>query len=131
MQLQKGVYYVTLKDGKVIPLQFTTWVFRKFANSKGQTLDEMVTNFGTGLISFDDILDLMLIGAEYAYLKTNVGKAFPYTAMDVSDWFDELGGVTSEKAKDLAAVIIGSLANTDPSEVKKRLQPATEEKKSE
>jgi hypothetical protein len=128
MQLVKGSYIVHLPDGRVIPLTFNTWVFRNYANSKGQTLDEFHNRLNGGNFSTDDVIDLMLWGSKYAHAKTNSGAHFPFTDMDACEWFDALGGMTGEKAMQLMLVIVGTMANKDPSDIQDKV---SQQKKSE
>lgn len=118
--MQKGNYTITLSDGKTIPIRFTTWVFRKFSESKGLSVDQLFDYITGGLLKTEDMISMMLIGAEYVALSDK--QEFAYTDFDACNWLDDMGGLTGKQLEEMIYVFLGALVNKEVTEVKSMVE---------
>lgn len=126
--MQKGLYTLKLSDGSTIEIAFTTWVFKKFAQSKSLSVDGLLDYISKNLLKTEDMLALMLYGAEFMALKNN--KPFEYTDFHACGWLDDMGGLTSTKLKEMTVVMLASLVDKDPTDVQKLIEVEVEKKSS-
>jgi len=90
----RGHFELNLSDGKVIPLRFCTWSLKRFCQlQKIGPSDIGIALSGEG--SLDAIVNLLRAAAEYPLYKEGITPTF--TEMEVCDWIDDLGGMTSPK----------------------------------
>jgi len=122
----KGRFFIDTPAGRV-ELAFNTWVFKKFAQSKGFSVDALFEYLSTGLFKSEDAIELMLIASEYVAMEAK--QPFTYTEVDACGWFDLLGGVAGEKNKQLILFIFSTLIDKDPTEVQKMTEMVGETKK--
>lgn len=130
--MQKGLYTIESQSGANIDIAFTTWTFRKFSQRKSMSVDQLFKyiqgkNEEGFFFTHEDMLSLMLIGAEYMCLKK--GEPFRFTDIDACDWMDDLGGLSGQKLKEMTVVMISALFDLDQTHVAKVI--SVEEKKSE
>lgn len=122
MSVIKAEYNFTLENGTEIKLRFATWVFREFSQAKGFSVDELL-NYLAGTneegqrrkFKTEDLISIMFFAAKYVVIIE--GGTFTYTDLDVCNWVDELGGITSPKVTELVLVMISGLIQQDSSKV--------------
>jgi hypothetical protein len=118
--MQRGNYTVHLSSGEKIEMRFTTWVFKKFAQSKGISVDGLFDYIGNNLLRTEDIISLMLIGTEYIALLKK--EEFKYTDFDACNWLDDMGGLTSPQVIEIAYLVMSALVDKDVEEVKQLVE---------
>lgn len=100
-----------LSDGNEINLRFCTWTLKRFCEVNGDlTFDQLQEWLQTGM-SLSKFVSLIKCAAEYTAVKE--GATFAYTDIDVSDWIDDIGGLSSPAFMALADTLRASFADGD------------------
>lgn len=126
--MQKGKYTIRLKNGGEIPLWFSTWSLKKWAQSKNLSVDELVSHCINGVIRAEDMSLCILIAAENQSLEE--GKEFNYTERDADKWVDDIGGLYGPEIKKIIAVMLAAIVDVDPTHVVKSIEVEKVQKKS-
>jgi len=121
----RGQINLSLSDGKVIPLRFCTWSLKRFCKLQGIGPTQ-IGDALSGEDALDAIINLVRSAAEYPFYKE--GKTPDFKEVDVCDWIDDMGGISSDKFKDIMAALSDSMnsgieqpqtTSTEDGEVKK------------
>jgi hypothetical protein len=112
----KGKYKIILPDNGEVVLWFSTWAFKKFAQSKNMSVDEMIQYCIGGVLKSEDMSNFMLIAAENEWQECSKDP-FPYSERDADKWIDALGGFFGAKLKEVVVVMIAAMFDKDPTEV--------------
>lgn len=102
----KGDYNLVLPGGKTIELRFCTWSLKKYCEERNASFSDLQLSLTE--MGYDELIDFILAAAEYKYYKE--GKESPYDEFDVSEWIDELGGLTSPVVVEMIGLIVESVA---------------------
>lgn len=102
----RGQFELTLSDGKKIPLRFCTWSLKRFCQLQGIGPSEIGEAL-SGTNTIDAIVNLLRAAAEYPLYKEGLTPSF--TEMEVCDWIDDMGGMTSKKFQDIMAALSDSM----------------------
>lgn len=116
--LPRKSFEIVLDDKSVVRGQYSLWSVKRYCDLKKLSLAQLEEQLSVENIALDDIVKLILCAVEYTTRKEKQG--FGYTDVDVCDWIEQLGGITSEAYQSL----IGharSEDTTEPSEEKKSL----------
>jgi hypothetical protein len=111
-------YTISLAQGKQIPLLFNTWAYKKFCQSIGIELEELLSRLSANqeeqkpIIRFSELTNFFLCAAE-SYCRYN-NQQFTQTDLDACGWVDALGGVTSPKLREMAIIAVSKLINVNP-----------------
>lgn len=106
MLQSRGCYTIELSDGKLVPLIFRTWTFKRFCEINGDlTFEEFQEILGKGF-TLSQFISLMLCAAEYACKKEN--KEFAYDDIAASEWIDDMGGMGGKGFVAMVSVITES-----------------------
>ena len=121
----RGQFNLSLSDGKVIPLRFCTWSLKRFCRLQGIGPTQIGEAL-SGEDALDAIVNLIRSAAEYQFYKE--GKTPNFTEVDVCDWVDDMGGISSQKFQDIMTALSDSMnsdieqpqtTSTEDGEVKK------------
>ena len=121
----RGQINLSLSDGKVIPLRFCTWSLKRYSKLQGIGPTQ-IGDALSGEDALDAIINLVRSAAEYPFYKE--GKTPDFKEVDVCDWIDDMGGISSDKFKDIMAALSDSMnsgieqpqtTSTEDGEVKK------------
>jgi hypothetical protein len=104
----RGHYEITLSDGTKVPLRFCTWSLKRFCQLQGIGPSEIGEAL-TGDNTLDAIVNLIKAAAEYPLYKEGITPHF--TDLDVCDWIDDMGGVSSPKTQDLFKALSESMSS--------------------
>jgi hypothetical protein len=96
-----------------IPLLFNTWTFRKYSETIGIELEDLLQNLGVSKAYKASHLPTLLLTAAESYCKFN-SKEFTYTDLDACQWVDSFGGFNSEKLKEVYIAFLCKLYNKAP-----------------
>lgn len=88
--LPRKEFEITLSDGTVIKGKFGTWALKRVTDKNKTSLQES----GALLQTLSGLLDYIKAAVEYNFIKK--GETCPYNDVDVADWIDEIGGISSE-----------------------------------
>ena len=116
--LPRKSFEILLDDKSVVRGQYSLWSVKRYCDLKKLSLAQLEEQLSIENIALDDIVKLVLCAVEYTSRKEN--KGFSYTDVNVCDWIEELGGITSENYH----LLIGHAKSEDeskPSEEKKSL----------
>jgi hypothetical protein len=102
----RGHYELTLSDGKKIPMRFCTWSLKRFCQLQGIGPAEIGESL-SGSDTLDAITNLLRAAAEYPLYKEGITPNF--TDLDVCDWIDDIGGMSSVKFNQMIAVLNESM----------------------
>lgn len=102
----KGDFNLVLPGGKTIELRFCTWSLRQYCQDRNASFSDLQISLTE--MGYDELVDFILAAAEYKYYKE--GKECPYDEFDVSEWIDELGGLTSPVVVQMIELIVESVA---------------------
>ena len=108
--LPRKSFEIVLDDKSVVRGQYSLWSVKRYCDLKKLSLAQLEDQLSAENIALDDIVKLILCAVEYTYRKEN--KGFSYTDVNVCDWIEELGGITSEKYQSL----IGHARSEDSTE---------------
>lgn len=115
--LPRKSFEIVLDDKSVVRGQYSLWSVKRYCDLKKLSLAQLEEQLSVENIALDDIVLLILTAVEYIARKEK--KGFAYSDVDVCDWIEQLGGITSENYQNL----IGHARSEDTSE-------PSEEKKS-
>jgi len=104
----RGHFELTLSDGKKIPMRFCTWSLKRFCQLQGIG----PTEIGEALSGSDTIgaiVNLLKSAAEYPLYSQGITPTF--TEIEVCDWIDDMGGVTSPKLQDIFKTLSDSMTS--------------------
>jgi hypothetical protein len=102
----RGHYELTLSDGKKIPMRFCTWSLKRFCQLQGIGPAEIGEAL-SGSDTLDAITNLLRAAAEYPLYKEGITPNF--TDLDVCDWIDDIGGMSSVKFNQMISVLNDSM----------------------
>ncbi len=102
----RGQHELILSDGKKIPMRFCTWSLKRFCQLQGIGPTE-IGDALSGNKSLDAIVNLVKSAAEYPLYSQGITPSF--TDLEVCDWIDDMGGMSSKKFQDLMAVLSESM----------------------
>jgi hypothetical protein len=102
----RGHYELKLSDGTSIPMRFCTWSLKRFCQLQGIGPAE-IGEVLTGADTLDAITNLLRAAAEYPLYKEGITPNF--TDLDVCDWIDDIGGMSSPKFNELIVVLNESM----------------------
>jgi hypothetical protein len=102
----RGHYELKLSDGTSIPMRFCTWSLKRFCQLQGIGPAE-IGEVLTGADTLDAITNLLRAAAEYPLYKEGITPNF--TDLDVCDWIDDIGGMSSPKFNALIVVLNESM----------------------
>jgi hypothetical protein len=88
-------FEIILEDKSIIKGKFSLWSVKRYCDKKGLTLAGLENQLSQENISMDDLCVMLLCAVEHTSRVEK--KGFAYTDMDVCDWIEQLGGITSEK----------------------------------
>jgi hypothetical protein len=121
----RGQFNLSLSDGKVIPLRFCTWSLKRFCKLQGVGPTQIGEAL-SGENALDAIVNLIRGAAEYPFYKE--GKMPNFTEVDVCDWVDDMGGISSQNFQNIMTALSESMnsgieqpqtTSTEDGEVKK------------
>lgn len=104
----RGQFELTLSDGKKIPMRFCTWSLKRFCQLQGIGPSEIGEAL-SGSDTIGAIINLLKSAAEYPLYKEGITPN--YSEMDVCDWIDDMGGVTSTKLQDIFKILSDSMTS--------------------
>jgi len=104
----RGQFELTLSDGKKIPMRFCTWSLKRFCQLQGIGPSEIGEAL-SGSDTIGAIVNLLKSAAEYPLYKEGITPTF--TEMEVCDWIDDMGGVTSSKLQDIFKTLSDSMTS--------------------
>lgn len=104
----RGHYELKLSDGKTIPLRFCTWSLKRFCQLQGIGPSE-ISSALSGEQSLDAIINLLKASAEYPLYKEGITPSF--TDIEICDWIDDIGGMTSKQFTDIIAALGESMTS--------------------
>lgn len=102
----RGHYELTLSDGEKIQLRFCTWSLKRFCELQGIGITEIGEAL-SGENTLNAVINLLKASAEYPLYKQNITPSF--TDIDVCDWIDEIGGITSPEFMKIMNVLAESM----------------------
>jgi hypothetical protein len=102
----RGQFELTLSDGKKVQLRFCTWSLKRFCQLQGIGPSEIGEAL-SGTNTIDAIVNLLRAAAEYPLYKEGITPTF--TEMEVCDWIDDMGGMTSKKFQDIMSTLSESM----------------------
>jgi hypothetical protein len=112
MLKERGYYTIELEGGKTIPIRFSTWTLMRFCELKNNiSLQDLFKIFGSGGATLTDFILLIKSASECVALENN--KEFSPSQVEVCGWIDDMGGMSSEKFKELISVMAGSMQGED------------------
>ncbi len=92
--LPRKSFEILLDDGSVVRGQYSLWSVKRYCDLKKLSLAQLEDQLSIENIALDDIVKLILCAVEYSTRKEQ--KGFAFTDIDVCDWIEQLGGITSE-----------------------------------
>lgn len=116
--LPRKSFEILLDDKSVVRGQYSLWSVKRYCDKKKLSLAQLEEQLNIANISLDDIVMLILCAVEYTSRKSKEG--FSYSDVDVCDWIEQLGGISSDNYQ----ALIGHARTEDDS-------PVSEEKKSQ
>ena len=102
----RGQFELTLSDGKKIPMRFCTWSLKRFCQLQGNGPSE-IGDALSGDNTLDAIVNLIKAAAEYPLYKEGITPKF--TDLEVCDWIDDMGGMTSKKFQEVMGALSESM----------------------
>lgn len=102
-----GDYYLHLPEGKTIYLRYCTWSLQRFCSKFNVPFARLNDVLITGL-TLNTFIRVTLCAAEYDYYRR--GEKMEYTEMNVSDWIDEVGGISGKVFIELTEMLINAIA---------------------
>lgn len=111
MLKQRGCYTLKLSDGNEINLRFCTWTLKRFSEINGDLTFDQLQEWLLTDMSLSKFISLIKCAAEYVAVKE--GSTFTYTDMDVSDWIDDIGGLSSPAFVAMVESLRASFADGD------------------
>lgn len=102
----RGQYELTLSNGEKIPMRFCTWSLKRFCQLQGIGPSEIGEAL-SGNNTLDAIVNLLKSAAEYPLYAQGITPT--YTELNVCDWIDDMGGVTSPKLQDIFKALSDSM----------------------
>lgn len=108
MLTERGYYQIVLSDNTVIPIRFSTWTLKRFCELRGNlTLQQLFEVLGAGGATLNDFVLLILCAAECVAKEKK--EQFTYGDVEVCNWIDDMGGMGSEKFRELVGAITASM----------------------
>jgi hypothetical protein len=104
----RGHYEIALSDGTKVHLRFCTWSLKRFCQLQGIGPSEIGEAL-SGDNTLDAIVNLIKAAAEYPLYKEGITPT--YTDLDVCDWIDDMGGVTSANMQNLFKALSDSMSS--------------------
>ena len=104
----RGQYELTLSNGEKIPMRFCTWSLKRFCQLQGIGPSEIGEAL-SGNSTLDAIVNLLKSAAEYPLYAQGITPT--YTELNVCDWIDDMGGVTSPKLQDIFKALSDSMVS--------------------
>lgn len=104
----RGQYELTLSNGEKIPMRFCTWSLKRFCQLQGIGPSEIGEAL-SGNNTLDAIVNLLKSAAEYPLYAQGITPT--YTELNVCDWIDDMGGVTSPKLQDIFKALSDSMVS--------------------
>lgn len=104
----RGQYELTLSNGEKIPMRFCTWSLKRFCQLQGIGPSEIGEAL-SGNSTLDAIVNLLKSAAEYPLYAQGITPT--YTELNVCDWIDDIGGVTSPKLQDIFKALSDSMVS--------------------
>lgn len=108
-KLPRKAFEINLPDGKVIAGQFGTWCLKRFCDRSKCTLDEVQERLKKP--SLDDLCNFLLSAVEQTARET--GNSFSYTDVNVCNWIDQMGGLSSVPLQELFSHSSSDIPSTD------------------
>ena len=102
----RGQFELTLSDGKKIPMRFCTWSLKRFCQLQGIGPSEIGEAL-SGNDTIGAIVNLLKSAAEYPLYSQGITPTF--TEIEVCDWIDDMGGVTSTKLQEIFKTLADSM----------------------
>jgi hypothetical protein len=104
----RGQFELTLSDGKKIPMRFCTWSLKRFCQLQGIGPSEIGEAL-SGSDTIGAIVHLLKSAAEYPLYSQGITPTF--TEIEVCDWIDDLGGITSPRLQEIFKTLSDSMVS--------------------
>ena len=102
----RGHYEIELSDGNKVPLRFCTWSLKRFCQLQGIGPSEIGEALN-GEKALDAIINLIRSAAEYPFYKE--GRNPDFKELDVCDWLDDMGGISSPNFQEIMKALAESM----------------------